>query len=135
MTDCLFCKIIAKQIPAEVVYEDENVLAFLDITPVNPGHVLVIPKQHCEGFLDADLEVLTHWIQAAQKIARALVKAGICDDFNLGQNNGKLAGQVIPHLHLHIMPRTATDGYQHWHGRPYVEGESGEVAQRIRAQL
>ena len=135
MTDCLFCKIIAKQIPSTPVYEDEAIYAFLDIKPVNPGHVLVVPKKHVDGFLDADEETLKTLIVATQKIAKATVSALGLEGFNLEENNGAVAGQVIPHLHLHIVPRRADDGLKHWPGTAYEQGKDAEVAEKIRGQL
>jgi len=135
MNDCLFCKIIAKEIPSTAIFEDEHVYAFLDIKPVNPGHTLVVPKVHSSGFHDASKETLQALIFTTQRIANAIVAAGICEAFNLEENNGKIAGQVIPHLHLHIVPRQADDGLGHWPGVPYEEGRDSKIAEQIRASL
>jgi histidine triad (HIT) family protein len=134
--DCLFCKIVAGEIPAERVYENDHVIAILDIKPVNPGHVLIIPRKHSDGLHDADPATLDATIRAAQKIAQALLTSGLAQAFNLEQNNGELAGQVIPHLHLHVVPRRAGDGLKHWPGTPYSsESEAKEVAEKVRANL
>lgn len=135
MDTCLFCRIIAKELPASIVYEDEDMIGFLDIKPVNPGHTLVVPKKHSDGFHDADPGTLQKLIVVAQRIARGLVAAGICEAFNLEENNGAIAGQLVPHLHLHIVPRRAGDGLKHWPGTPYAEGEIDRVAATIRAQI
>jgi len=135
MNDCLFCKLIKGEIPAAKVYEDDNVLAFLDIHPVNPGHTLIVPKIHSEGFLDADDEVLKQMIVVTKKVATAILRGLGYEAFNLEQNNGKIAGQVIPHLHWHIVPRTASDGLKHWPGKEYGAGESEKVAEKIRVQI
>lgn len=135
MTDCLFCKIVAKEIPSKGVYEDEHVYAFLDIKPVNPGHVLVVPKAHSGGFLDADPEVLKRLVLATKTVAAAVVKALGTDGFNIEENNGAIAGQVIPHLHFHVVPRRPDDGLKHWPGTPYEAGKDEEVAAKIRAAL
>lgn len=135
MTDCLFCRIAAKQLPSTMVYEDDAVYAFLDIKPVNPGHTLVVPKIHYEGFIEADAETLSRLIQATQKVARAIVQTFGADGFNLEENNGEIAGQVIPHLHFHVVPRRPDDGLKHWPGTPYVEGQAEEVAKKIRQAL
>jgi histidine triad (HIT) family protein len=135
MNDCLFCKIINKEIPAVIVFEDDNVLAFLDIHPVNPGHTLIVPKIHSEGLLDADDKVLEEMIVATKKVAVAILRGLGYEAFNLEQNNGKIAGQVIPHLHWHIVPRTADDGLTHWPGKEYVEGEDQIIAEKIRSQI
>jgi histidine triad (HIT) family protein len=131
MNDCLFCKIIRREIPSTVVYEDAETFAFLDIHPVNPGHTLVIPKVHAAGLLEATPEVAAALMVAVQKIARA-VKVGMgVDGFNLEQNDGVVAGQAIPHLHVHIIPRRSDDGLKHWPGNVYAEGEAARVAQAI----
>jgi histidine triad (HIT) family protein len=135
MNDCLFCKIIAKQLPSASVYEDDDVYAFLDIHPVNPGHVLIVPKQHVDDFLSSDPAMLSKLIQATQKIARAVVAATGTIGFNLEENNGAIAGQMIRHLHLHIIPRRADDGLKHWPGMAYEEGKDVEIAQKIQAAL
>ncbi len=135
MPDCLFCRIIRKEVPAEIVYEDEATLAFLDIHPTNPGHTLVVPKQHSDGLPDADPTVLGHVIQAVQRVANALMPALGIEGFNIIQNNGSVAGQVIPHLHFHIIPRQAGDGLEHWHGKVYEEGEMKEMGERVRKMM
>ena len=135
MIDCLFCKIIAKEIPSACVYEDDAIVAFLDIHPTQPGHVLVVPRQHSEGFHDATPETLHRLIDATQKIAKAILVAVGSSAFNLEQNNGVIAGQVIPHLHFHIIPRFEGDGLRHWSGKEYAEGEQELVAEQIRKAL
>lgn len=135
MTDCLFCKIVAKEIPSAVVYEDDAVVAFLDIKPVNPGHTLVVPKTHSDGFHDADPETLKKLILVTQKIANAVASAMGTTGFNLEENNGAIAGQVIPHLHFHIVPRRPDDGLKHWPGTAYAEGEPAKVAALIKERL
>jgi len=136
MTDCLFCKIISGQIPAVKVYEDDHVFAFLDIKPVNPGHTLVVPKKHFSDLLDADPDTLSKMIMAMQKMARAMVKALGLEAFNIGQNNGRIAGQLVDHLHFHLIPRAADDGLRHWPGKPYASDEEAEtVAKKLRQHL
>ncbi|MDD5341292.1 MAG: HIT family protein [Patescibacteria group bacterium] len=133
--DCLFCQIIAGEIPATKVYEDDKILAILDIHPVNPGHALVMPKKHFVNLLDADEETLAAMILATQKIAKAVLAGLGYDAFNLELNNGRLAGQIVPHLHWHIVPRTAEDGLQHWPGKSYKAKEAEEVSQKIRENI
>lgn len=136
MPDCLFCKIIAKEIPAAIVHEDEHVLAFLDIHPVNKGHLLVVPKKHSQGSHDAEPETLAKLMQAIQKLAQAMCTATGAPAYNLIQNNGSAAGQVIPHVHIHVIPRFEGDGFTHWHGKEgYAEGEAEQLAQRIQASF
>jgi histidine triad (HIT) family protein len=135
MDDCLFCKIIAKHIPSTAVYEDEEFYAFLDINPVNPGHTLIVPKEHSRHLSDATPQTASSLMVVAQKVAKAVCAGMGTDDYNLEMNCGPVAGQVIPHLHLHIIPRKADDGLKHWPGKTYAEGEALAVAQRIREAL
>lgn len=103
--DCVFCAIAAGEIPCFKVYEDDLVLAYLDINPFAEGHTLVIPKAHTTGLLDTPAETLKEVVVRVQKIA-AHIKATLpCDGFNILQNNGAAAGQTVPHVHFHIVPR------------------------------
>ena len=108
--DCLFCKIVAGEIPSHTVYEDENSLAFLDILPASRGHTLVIPKTHASGLVEITPESLATTVQAAQLVARLLRKHLGPDGINMIQNDGAAAGQEIFHYHLHLLPRWAGDG-------------------------
>ena len=135
MSDCLFCKIISGEIPAHKVFENEKALAFLDINPINPGHVLIIPKKHYDTLLGADAESLRALIEFVPLIAKAVMQGLGYNGFNLGVNNGAVAGQVIPHLHFHIMPRREGDDHQLFRGAPYAAGEIEQVAEKIRSQL
>lgn len=118
--------------PSSNVYENETVVAFLDIHPTASGHTLVVPKTHCNGVADCGPNVLSQMIQAAQKIAPAVTKATGADGFNLGVNNGSAAGQVIGHLHMHVIPRHEGDGLHLWPSKEYGEGELKEIAAKIR---
>ncbi len=133
--DCIFCKIIAGEIPAVKIYEDESVLAFLDITPVNLGHTLVIPKQHFANLLELPDDLLCLLAQAVKKIAPAVMAGVSAQGFNLGLNNGSVAGQLVGHFHWHIMPRFEADGYKLWHGKQYEAGQADEVAEKIKENL
>ena len=108
--ECIFCKIARKQIPAHVVYEDENFIAFLDINPANKGHVLVIPKSHTDDFLKMDEGLAKELFSVVQRVANGVRKALNSDAMNIVQNNGTAAGQAIPHVHVHIIPRFENDG-------------------------
>ena len=105
MSDCLFCKIIAGEIPCHKLYEDERTIAFLDIFPVSEGHTLVLPKSHATQLLDSSNEDALAIMATVKKITQAILEAVAGDGFNLGMNNGESAGQEVPHTHLHIMPR------------------------------
>ena len=129
---CVFCQIVKGEIPCEKIYEDEKFLAFLDINPINKGHTLVIPKEHYQNldstpdYLVSGLAVLT------KKLAQAVKKGVKADAFNLGLNNGRIAGQIIPHVHFHIIPRFKDDDLKPWPSKKYKEGEMEEVAQSIK---
>jgi len=133
--DCLFCQIVAGEVPSFKVAESDNAIAILDVNPVNPGHTLIIPKKHSESMLDADDEILKEMILFTKRVAQAILDAFGYDAFNLELNNGRISGQIIPHLHWHIVPRTADDGLQHWPGKKYPGGEAEKVAEKIKAQI
>ena len=134
-SDCLFCKIVAREIPAQIVYEDGETLAFLDINPVNPGHTLVIPKEHSTDIFDIDEKNWAVVMRTSRTVAHALEKALKTDGVNIGMNNRAGAGQVIFHAHVHVMPRFAGDPHTLWPGRPYAEGEFAAMGEKLRVEL
>lgn len=131
--DCIFCDILAGKEPAEIIYEDENVVSFLDIRPINYGHALVIPRKHYENFLAVPSNEMNSVINITQKIAGAVSSGLGCDGFNIIANNGKAAGQTVFHFHFHIIPRYKTDAFNY---RPklknYENGSMKEFADKIR---
>ena len=135
MDDCIFCKIAAGTVPADTLYEDGATLAFLDIRPNNHGHTLVIPKKHSRNLFDISGEDLAAMARTARVIAPAIIRATGAEGVNLAMNNERPAGQIVFHSHLHIIPRFADDGYRHWPGKSYADGESKRVAEKIRAAL
>lgn len=134
-TDCIFCKIVKGELPSYKIYEDDDVLAFLDIMPINPGHTLVIPKAHYADLFAMPEDQVSGVFSAAKKVAKAVIRGVGADAFNLGVNNGKTAGQVVFHAHIHIMPRFPDDGHKLWPGKKYGEGEAEKVREKIRASL
>jgi len=108
--DCIFCQIAQKKIQSNIVYEDENSLAFLDIHPANKGHTLVVPKNHIEDLLSLNEEQNKKLFAVVQRVAHGIKKAMNADALNIVQNNGPAAGQAIPHVHVHIIPRFEKDG-------------------------
>jgi histidine triad (HIT) family protein len=110
MTDCIFCRIAAKQIPAAIVHEDETTVAFMDIGQVNPGHVLVATKAHAENIYALDDAQSSALFRTATKVARAVQAAFSPEGLSLYQANGRAAGQTVLHFHLHLVPRHAEDG-------------------------
>ena len=131
MNECIFCKIIKGEIPSNKVYEDEKVLAFLDIGPVNKGHTLVIPKKHAMNIFDIEQEDLNAVSEIVRKIAPAVKKAVNADGLNIMSSNGKAAGQLVMHSHIHIIPRFKDDGLKHWPQGTYKEGEIEQVKEKI----
>ena len=136
MSDCVFCKIVARQIPATVVYEDADTLAFMDIGQVNPGHVLIACKAHVEniyGLGDAQAAAL---FRAVAKVAKAVRAAFEPPGLSIYQANGKPAGQTVFHLHLHVLPRHDGDGMQlTWPVKNPPRDKLEEYAARIRARI
>lgn len=109
--DCIFCKIVEKAIPANIIYEDLDVIAFLDINQTTKGHTLVIPKEHHETYLATPRETMHRVMDVAQKIGQAQMKQLLARGVNIIINNYPPAGQVIPHFHVHVIPRyDKTDG-------------------------
>jgi len=135
--NCIFCKIVAGELPAAKVYEDNDTLAFLDIAPIVKGHTLVIPKHHCNPITDAPPDVLARTILVVRKIARAQVKALGADGLNVTQANGTVAGQVVPHIHFHVIPRFMQAGTpQQWRPQEYCSKEEmNDFAMKIRLAM
>jgi len=126
---CIFCRIASGELPASVVYEDERTIAFLDIQPVNPGHVLVIPKAHAESLADLSPEDAAQMMRVGQIIDRALRESSLrCDGVNLFIADGEAAGQEVGHVHLHVFPRFDEDGFT-------IRLDSAERATLGRGQL
>ena len=112
--DCIFCKIINKEIPSSIIYEDDNYLCFLDIAPNTRGHSLVIPKQHTNNFTALDNDKAGELAKTVHKLAPQIAKALDADGYNLGLNNGAAAGQIVDHVHWHIIPHYDGDDLKHW---------------------
>lgn len=137
MSDCIFCKIVAKEIPATVVFEDEDVLVFMDIGPIIKGHALVIPKKHYDPITETPDEMLAKMHITAKKIASAQMNAFGADGVNILQNNGKASGQEVEHIHVHVIPRFVNDGHHwNWNAKSYNDfDEMNELAGKLREQL
>jgi len=136
-SDCIFCKIIAGEMPAATVYEDASAIAFLDINPITRGHTLVVPREHCETILTAPDTVLKETILAVARVTRAMETALGAAAVNVTQANGELAGQVVPHLHFHVIPRCPEDPRATcWDSGKYESQEEMEaIAGTIRSAL
>lgn len=107
--DCIFCKIIAGEIPSKTVYEDDSYKAILDISPASKGHVIILPKNHANNIFEISDEDASGIMIVAKKIAAKLKKVFDCDGVNILQNNGEVAGQTVFHLHVHVIPRYEND--------------------------
>ena len=135
MADCLFCKIIAGEIPAHRVYEDNATVAFLDIGPVTPGHTLVVPRVHHTSLSETPDDVIRAVYASVKKVAAAAMAATGATAFNAQVNNGAAAGQLVFHTHVHVIPRRADDGLVHWpHQKPSPEVLAA-LAEKIRANV
>jgi histidine triad (HIT) family protein len=136
MTDCIFCKIIRGEIPCAKIYEDDKVLSFLDIGPINPGHALVVPKNHYATLLDAPAEDLKACIEVAKKVGQAVFKGTEASGLNLLQNNYRPAGQLVDHIHFHLIPRRGDDGFiTSWPAKSYGKGEMERILEKIKEKL
>ena len=136
MTDCIFCKIVAKAIPAAVVHEDEHTLAFMDIGQVNPGHVLVALKKHAENLYALDDAQAAAALGSAALVARAIRAAFEPQGLSVYQANGRAAGQTVFHFHMHLVPRHEADGMAlTWPVKNPPREKLVEYAERIRAKL
>ena len=134
MEDCLFCKIAKKEIPSDIIYENDKVLAFLDIAPVNKGHTLVIPKKHSRNIFDIEEEDLIEVQKAVKKLAPAIKEATNAGGVNIQANNEPTAGQVVMHTHIHIIPRFVEDGLKLWTPAK-TKSEDKEIAKAIKEKL
>jgi histidine triad (HIT) family protein len=137
---CIFCKIVKKEIPAKIVYEDEKCLAFLDINPLALGHTLVVPKKHAKSIFDLDEEDAKHIFSIAKKICLKMKEKLGAEGVNLVQSSEEVAGQSIPHFHLHVIPRKSNDDLsdlvQWWRSKvkKVDEKQLEEIAKTIKLE-
>ena len=129
----VFCKIVSGEIPANIIYKSESVLAFLDVAPLADGHLLVIPTEHCKSLLDIAPSALAEVARSLPVIGQALVDVTGATGFNVLQNNGAVAGQVVEHFHVHLIPRVEGDslGFR-WNAGAYAETRAAELADAFR---
>jgi histidine triad (HIT) family protein len=135
MSDCIFCKIVAGEIPADKLYEDERTLAIVDIMPTSLGHALVLPKEHHASLLETPDELAAAMLTTAKRVAAASMKALNAPAFNLGVNTGAAAGQIVMHTHFHVMPRHEGDGLVHWPKLDLTKKQMADAAAKVRAAL
>jgi histidine triad (HIT) family protein len=135
--DCIFCKIVAGQVPCCKVFEDNRALAFMDIMPLNKGHLLVVPKDHSENIFEIDDDLYGHLMSLISRLAKAVKAAVQPDGMNIMQLNGRAGNQVVPHLHIHIVPRWTGDGLTitAWNPVPGNMDEISAAAELIKSRL
>ena len=133
--ECIFCKIIKREIPSNIIYEDEYTMAFLDIAPVLPGHALVIPKKHVSSLVDLDDIELCHSLTIVKKVGEALKKSLGAKGYNINVNNGEVAGQIIDHFHWHVIPRQNKEELEQWPQGKYEDDEGEKIAKKIATEL
>jgi len=137
MKNCIFCKIIAGELPSTKLYEDDLVYAFLDISPINPGHLLIIPKEHYVSSSTIPEETAGRMFHIGSRFGVAFKRALDSDGFNLHLADGACAGQVVMHAHLHVIPRDVEDGF-HWNWRQieYTDDNArNELAEKILEKM
>ena len=134
--DCVFCKIVTHQIPASVVFEDDAMVAFLDVGPLAEGHILVIPRDHYARFVEMPPALCSKLVSVLPALGRALLEVTGADGYNVLLNDGSIAGQVVPHVHFHLIPRRADDGLGYrWKPTEYPEGRAAEIAAAYQKAL
>jgi histidine triad (HIT) family protein len=141
VNDCIFCRILAGEIPGSFVFRDDHIAAFMDIRPVNAGHILVVPVRHAAYLADIDAETAAAVMRVGQNVAAGIRASGIqCEGINLFLADGEAAMQEIFHVHLHVFPRFAGDGFglrfsPEYYTRRAKREELDQTAARIRAAL
>ena len=134
--DCIFCRILKGEIPAQKVYEDAKCFAILDINPVSWGHTLVLTKEHYETWTDLPPDLAAELSRCAQKVALGVKKAAGAEGYNLLMNNHRCSGQAIFHAHFHVIPRKTNDGIKfNWMTKPYETGGIDKAAEAIKTAL
>ena len=142
MTDapCAFCEIVQGNAPAAVVYSDESVVAFMDIQPINAGHVLVVPRDHATGLAELDAGIGGHMFKVAMRLAGAVRGSGLlCEGVGLFLADGEAAGQTVFHAHLHVIPRFRGDGFgfrfapgsHQWQDHETLEAAAGTIRRAL----
>ena len=133
--NCIFCKIIASEIPSKTVYEDEDFKAILDISPASKSHVIILPKYHAKNIFELPDEIAGKIMIIAKKIATTLNNVFDCDGINILQNNGEMAGQTVFHLHVHVIPRYADDDTISMTWKQRTDYDLDEIYNRIVEDL
>ena len=132
MDNCIFCKIVAGELPSYKVYEDDKVLAFLDIKPVNPGHTLVVSKAHYQNLEVIPEDELIAITIVIKKLGKLLKDKLAIEGYNVCENNDSVADQEVPHLHFHVIPRHVGDGLRTWKHVDYQAGEAEDIIKKLQ---
>jgi len=129
---CLFCSIVSGKIPSFKFFENDKVLVFLDIAPVNYGHSLVIPKVHYKNLEDIPEDVLCELACAVKRVGRILKDGLSVPGYNVLMNNDSVSGQIVPHIHFHVIPRETGDGLRAWKQGEYKDGEALDIIEKLK---
>lgn len=135
MPECIFCKIIAGDLPGYVVYEDSKVMAFFDILPISQGHTIVVPKTHVADLEDLSEEDLCSMSVAVKKIGKAMIEGLGVKGYSVFLDNKSAANQHVPHVHFHVVPRAEGDGLERWPQSGYGDGEAEHCLKKIKGNL
>ena len=134
--NCIFCKLANKDIPTNIIYEDDRFTVILDASPATKGHALILPKNHAANIYELPDEDASAVFVLAKKLATKMTEILHCDGFNIVQNNGEVAGQTVSHFHMHLIPRYLNDGNQDkltWNHAEFTPEEIAEIAAELRA--
>lgn len=135
MDDCIFCKIVKKEIPTITFYEDDNVVAFMDQAPVSRGHALLVPKKHTRNLISMTVDEVSKLNDTLSKIPKAIKEALEADGIVVSTNNEKAAGQIVFHTHFHMIPRYENDGLESWPHKDVTDDEREALAEKIKSKL
>ena len=132
MTECIFCDVMDGKLPSNMIYDDDDCLAILDRYPIDNGHSLIITRQHYEKITDMSIDDVSRLFSKVPKIINAIIKATGADAFSIAQNNGKSAKQIIPHVHIHLIPRYNATGTLWTKRKIMSDDELKQLAEKIK---
>lgn len=133
--NCIFCKIIGKEIPSRTIYEDDDFKVILDASPASKGHALILPKEHCANMYEISEELLAKAARLAKKLTIHMTEVLKCDGFNILQNNGEVAGQTVFHFHIHLIPRyegMKNKDLLNWTYEKFTDEEQDEICKNLQ---
>ena len=136
MDNCVFCEIVEGSSPASIVFQDETCVGFMDIQPINPGHILIVPKEHSASLSDLKPDIGSHLFKVAQHMAKAIRRSDVrCEGINIFMADGEAAGQDVFHVHLHVLPRYSGDNFGLQFGESYGQRPSREELDAIAKEI